>query len=167
MTYNYDKATLDNIYNNMLKLSRKSFFYDQFFLEDSFSTRVKLIFIHTSFLMINLKEKNQVLSQNIFDYIFKQIEINMREIGYGDVTVNKEMKKNVKFFFDILLFCEKLGSLKIEEKESFYFKYFREIEKKNKAYLALLLDYFDKFQKFSLQLSINSIIKGDINFIYK
>ena len=167
MTYKYDKSTLDSIYNNILKLSRKSFFYNQFFLDDSFSTRVKLIFIHTSFLMINLKGKNKELSQNVFDYIFKQIEVNMREIGYGDVTVNKEMKKNVKFFFDILLFCEKLHSLKYEDKESFYLKYFRELEKRNKANLALLLDYFDKFQKFSLQLSINSIIKGDINFDYK
>ena len=151
----------------MLKLSRKNFFYDQFFLRDNFSTRVKLIFIHTSFLLINLKNKDSLLSQNIFDYIFQQIEVNMREIGYGDVSVNKEMKKNVNFFYDILLFCKKMQFSTYNKKESFFLKYFSELEKKNKANLPLLLDYFEKFQKFSLQLSINSIIKGDINFLYK
>ena len=32
------------------------------------------------------------LLQGVFDYIFKQLELNIREIGYGDVSVNKNMK---------------------------------------------------------------------------
>ena len=53
------------------------------------------------------KTQNHIYSQSLFDYIFNQIEFNFREIGQGDVTVNKNMKNLVKTFYNILLKCEK------------------------------------------------------------
>ena len=32
------------------------------------------------------------LLQEIYDYIFRQVELSIREIGYGDQSINKKMK---------------------------------------------------------------------------
>ena len=36
--------------------------------------------------------KDDSLAQNLFDYMFKDFENNLREMGFGDVAVNKKMK---------------------------------------------------------------------------
>ena len=36
----------------------------------------------------------------MFDLIFTKIEQNMREIGYGDTVINKNMKFLVKNFYE-------------------------------------------------------------------
>ena len=41
-------------------------------------------------------------TQEIFDNIFQNIEYHMRELGHGDVSVNKNMKNLNKIFYDIL-----------------------------------------------------------------
>ena len=85
------KKNILPLYNKIVFLTRESFFYKDFKLTDSFSNRIYLIFFHLSFILIVLKnkeiEKNS--QQDIFDFFFKQIELNCRELGYGDVTVNK------------------------------------------------------------------------------
>ena len=34
--------------------------------------------------------------QEIYDYIFRQVELSIREIGYGDQSINKKMKDYLK-----------------------------------------------------------------------
>ena len=38
-----------------------------------------------------------------YDSVFDNIENNIRELGFGDVTVNKKMKELNKILYDILL----------------------------------------------------------------
>ena len=45
--------------------------------------------------------------QNVYDYIFKNIEISIREIGYGDASINKKMKNYINLFYSII---EKIDS---------------------------------------------------------
>ena len=102
----------NNLYNSILLLSRSKLFYTKFNLIDTFQNRIHLIFFHISFIFIKIKHENKnniykVFHQKMFDLIFNKIEINMREIGYGDVSVNKNMKFLVKIFYSILLNCEK------------------------------------------------------------
>ena len=101
----------ESLYNYILLLSRNKIFYTTFNLQDTFQNRIHLIFIHISFLFIKLNSntKNKIYKdfyQKVFDLVFKQIELNMREIGYGDVVVNKNMKFLIKLFYSILLQVE-------------------------------------------------------------
>ena len=68
-------------------------------------------------------EKFKVFYQRLFDLIFRKIELNMREIGYGDVLVNKKMKLLVKTFYHILLNCEKFSDQSLNSKNTFLIKY--------------------------------------------
>ena len=40
--------------------------------------------------------------QNLYDYVFKQLEISIREIGYGDASINKKMKNYINLFYSII-----------------------------------------------------------------
>ena len=114
------KCQENKLYNKILFLSRNKLFYTKLGLIDTFQNRINLIFLHISFLFIKLKlkGKNQFykeFSQKMFDFIFNKIELNMREIGYGDMTINKNMKFLVKVFYNILLNCENYKKKKLKE----------------------------------------------------
>ena len=103
----------------------------------------------------------------MFDLIFNNIEINMREIGYGDTVINKNMKFLVKNFYNILLNCENFNNRDLNSKKVFFSTYLKLNDIKKKAYNASLIEYFDKYQAFCLDLSLDSVLKGDLNFRYK
>ena len=92
------------LYNKLVELSRNIFFYEKIRLKDNFETRINLIFVHFCLILVVFKnEKKQKFSQEIFDNIFLNIEYHIRELGYGDVAVNKKMKSLLRIFYDILL----------------------------------------------------------------
>ena len=157
------------LYNNLLTLSRNKIFYTKYGLADTFENRIYLIFIHISFLFIRAKAnpKNNIYKnfyQKTFDLLFNKIEVNMREIGYGDVTVNKNMKSLVSVFYDILLKCENYKNKSSNLKKNMFNKYL----KKNVVNSGInnndLVNYFDKFEAFCVDLSSDSVLKGEINF---
>ena len=162
----------DIFYNNILSLSRNKLFFTKFGLADTFQNRIYLIFIHISFLFIKIKQNNQkeiykIFYQKMFDLIFKNIELNMREIGYGDIVTNKNMKFLVKTFYNILLNCENFNWKSINLKKMFFFKYLEHNNMKKKADNVPLIEYFDKYQAFCFDLTLDSVLKGDLNFNYK
>ena len=55
-----------NLYNILLLLSRNIFFYRKIVLSDNFETRLYLIFIHFSILMIIYKKKNIKFDQKLY-----------------------------------------------------------------------------------------------------
>ena len=55
------------------------------------------------------KKKGSKFDQSSYDSLFHNIENNLRELGFGDVYVNKKMKDMNKLLYDILL--------KIDEKD--------------------------------------------------
>ena len=89
----------------------------------------------------------------------------MREIGHGDVTVNKNMKFLVKSFYDILLNCEKYQEKNDNFKTTFLMKYIELNNNKNMNYEDIV-DYFDKYLSFCFDLTSDSVLKGDLKFNY-
>ena len=43
-------------------------------------------------MKIYKNEKNKIILQEIYDFNFRQLELSIREIGYGDQSINKKMK---------------------------------------------------------------------------
>ena len=156
------------LYNKILLLSRNKFFYINTNLKDSFQNRINLIFIHVSFLFIkkksNKKDLYQIFYQKVFDHTFKKIELNMRELGFGDVTVNKNMKFLVKTFYNILLNCENYSKKSMENKNIFFSNYLEKNDNQKKDY-GDLINYFDKYSSFCLDLSHDRVLKGELNFV--
>ena len=156
------------MYNKIVLLTRKNFFYKDFQLSDSFSNRIYLIFFHLCFILIALKkkkgEKNE--QQAIFDFFFKQIELNCRELGYSDTAVNKKMKGLIKLFYEILIQCSNWKKLHIDSKNNLLLNFFSN-NYYNEILTNKLANYFDKFTLYIENISLNSMTKGVINFVYK
>ena len=125
------KAQESKLYIKILFLARNKLFYTKLGLVDTFQNRINLIFLHVSFLFIKLKQRDnsqlyKEFFQKMFDFVFNKIELNMREIGYGDMMVNKNMKFLVKVFYDILLNCENYKKKSIKSKNLLLLKYLKQ-----------------------------------------
>ena len=169
---NQNKSKENKLYNKILLLSRNKFFYTKLLLNDTFQNRIYLIFLHISFLFIKLKQndKNQfykVFFQKMFDLIFDKIALNMREIGYSDMMINKNMKFLVKTFYNMLLNCENYKKKNVKNKNLFLLKYLSQNENKKSTVNIELIEYFDKYQAFCFDLGPDSVLKGDLNFNYR
>ena len=99
--------------------------------------------------------------------MFNKIDQNMREIGYGDVVVSKNMKFLVTTFYNILLKCENYKKKSLDYKNMFFFHYLEQNNKKNNTIDPLLIEYFNKYEAFCFDLSSDSVVQGDLNFNYK
>ena len=164
MIFSSYKSHYNSLYSKLVELSRNIFFYKEILLKDNFETRINLIFIHFSILLIIFKGKKKEFPQAIFDNIFLNIEYHIRELGYGDVTVNKKMKILNRVFYDILL---KLNQTKSEEFEVNIeiLKTYFELRNTNSSILVDNLSvYFNNFYNFCFELKTDSVLKGRINF---
>ena len=161
-THNHD------LYNILLTLSRSIFFYKNIGLADTFETRIYLMFIHFSILMIITKKKGNKFDQDLYDNLFHNIENNLRELGFGDVSVNKKMKEFNKVLYDILLKIEsvKIGKEKFNINDKLVLKYFNQLKDPKNSNFVEFKSYFLSFFNFCFEISLNNMIREAINFKY-
>ena len=148
-----------NIYNNLVKLTRNKTLYLVLKNEDTFSDRMTFLLLHLSFFLKEYKKtKSKEYMQSIFDFIIRQIELSIREMGHGDVTVNKKMKEYVNLLYSIIAEIDNWDELLIDKKKQI-FSYLFEI-KTNDDYLC---KYFSNFTKFLKKNTLNQFTKDIIN----
>ena len=162
---NTSKIHTNDLYSTLLNLSRNIFFYKKIGLPDTFETRIYLMFIHFSVMMIVFKNKGKKFNQKSYDSLFHNIEYNLREMGFGDVSVNKKMKDFNKLLYDILLKLNKkndVNEFKINEK--LIIDYFKDLkDAKNTKYIDFER-YFLNFYDFCFEIPLDNVILDSINF---
>ena len=147
-----------NIYNNLIKLTRNKEIFEKLSNDETFSDRLILLMIHFAFFIkVYKKPNNKKEFQEIHDFFFKQLELSIREIGYGDVTINKKMKEYINLFHSILSKIDNWNDLNDSNKSKILTKYFPlNVNGLN------LTKYFDKYVKLLSKTTLNSLIKGVI-----
>jgi len=130
---------IENLYIKILSESRNPDIY-KYNLADNLNNKLLVFLIFFSKIFNNIS-KNEKKYQNLFDYIFYRIEIDLREIGYGDMSVNKKMKIIVTKFYSILIDFKNYSNLSVVQKTDILMKYFLKIEKKD-DFIELLNKYF-------------------------
>ena len=154
MSHNYI-----NIYSNLIKLTRNKNLYKKITNNDSFSDRLVIFLVHFAFFLKNYKtqiSKNEL--QNIYDFIFKQIELSIREIGYGDVSINTKMKKYLNLFHLILDTVERWDQIPINKKKDFLSDYLN-----FQSELDYLIKYIDKYIIYLSNNTLNYFSKDVIS----
>ena len=102
MFFKRKNIQVTKIYQNIVEISRSKFFYLNLRLKDNFETRFDLIIFHAFIIFYyykNLKQGKSSISQELFDYMFSDFENNLREMGFGDIAVNKKMKVFITAFY--------------------------------------------------------------------
>ena len=151
-----------NIYNNLIKLTRNKTLYLMLEKEDTFSDRLIFLFFHLAIFLKQFKSSASSKElQDIFDFIIKQIELSIREIGYGDASINKKMKNYLNLFYSLLEKIESLDLDNIEVLMNLLKKYLN--TEKN---LHFYVEYFNKYRIFLTKNTLNSFTKDilSLNF---
>jgi len=107
------------------------------------------------FLKIYKESDDKVLLQKIYDYVFRQMELSVREIGYGDQSINKKMKDYLNLFYGIIDKIHNWDNLNLESKKKILLIFLD-----NDVNIDYLVEYFDKYKQFLLNNTLNSHIKG-------
>ena len=149
-----------NIYNNLIKLTRNKILYEKLEKQDTFSERLTILFFHFGFFLKYYKSDfSRQSQQELFDFVIHQIELSIREIGYGDVTVNKKMKQYVNLFYSILGKIEVWDRSNYQSKMTIISNYLDAL--KNIDFYA---NYFEKYRIFLSKNTLNTFTKDIINF---
>ena len=148
-----------HVYNNLINYTRNKDLYKNLNREDNFSDRLTLFLLHFSFFLKNYKnEENKKILQEIYDFNFRQLELSIREIGYGDQSINKKMKDYINVFHAIVSdihFWDELEDIKKRQIISKFLENFKNIEE--------LVDYFDNYHLNLSKNTLNSYLKSVIN----
>ena len=148
-----------HIYNNLINYTRNKDLYKSLYREDNFSDRLSIFLLHFSFFLKNFKnDENKIILQEIYDFIFRQLELSIREIGYGDQSINKKMKDYINLFHSMVSeihFWDDLTKSEKLKKFSFFLSDFDKIDN--------LIEYFEQFNDNLSKKTLNSYIKSVSN----
>ena len=148
-----------NVYNILINYSRNKDLYISLKRQDNFSDRLILFLIHFAFFLKNYKnEENKEILQEIYDFNFRQLELSIREIGYGDQSINKKMKIYLNLFHAIISdihFWDELDKTEKSKKLSSFLEDFEKID--------ILVDYFDHFVMKLRKKNLNFFLKSVIS----
>ena len=101
----------------MINLTTNKKLYSNLDKRDIFSDRLSLFLLHFAFFLKNFKSVEQKhILQEIYDFNFRQIELSIREIGYGDQSINKKMKDYINLFHSMVSEIHFWDNLSKEEK---------------------------------------------------
>jgi Uncharacterized conserved protein len=147
-----------NVYNNLINLTRNKKIFYNFTKNDDFSDRLIIFLIHFAFFLKvykNQVSKNEM--QKVYDFVFKHLEISIREIGYGDASINKKMKNYINLFYLIINKIDNWDNLDFKRKNVFFCEYLN-----NSSNMDNLIEYFNKYYIFLTNNTFNSFLKGVI-----
>ena len=137
-------------------MTRNKELYKDFKNQDTFSDRMIFFLLHFAFfLKIYKNDKNKQILQEIYDYVFRQMELSVREIGYGDQSINKKMKDYLNLFHGMIDKIHNWEHLSNESKKEQLIIFLDNAQ--NSDYLVI---YFDKYVKLLANNTLNSHIKG-------
>ena len=144
------------LYNKLIELARDKNLYKDFKKQDEFSDRLIFFLIYFALFFKSFKnEDNKEILQNIYDFIFRQLELSIREIGYGDQSINKKMKDYLNLFHDMIDKFHFWEDLSKDKKEKILQSYIS-----NSENAGILLDYFENYLVYLKKNTLNSYIKS-------
>ena len=148
-----------NVYNNLVNLTTNKKLYISLRSQDTFSDRLTIFLTHFAFfLKVYKTEENKKILQDIYDFNFRQMELSIREIGYGDQSINKKMKDYINVFHAILSDIHFWDTMNNEDKINKLSKFFNNYEK-----IDHLIEYFNDFNNILSKKTLNSFLKSVSN----
>jgi len=147
-----------HIYNNLISLTRNKRLYENLSRNDIFSDRLNFFLLHFAFFLKNFKsDENQKKLQEIYDFNFRQLELSIREIGYGDQSINKKMKDYINLFHGMLSDIHFWNNLNATMKIDLFKKYLSDYDD-----LSDIVVYFDDFNVYLSKKTLNFFLKSVI-----
>ena len=91
-----------DIYNLIVQQARNPKFYQDLLVPDTIDGRFEMISLHVFLVLRRLRRSSKgasELSQALFDYMFQDMDLSLREMGAGDMGVGKRVKAMIQGFY--------------------------------------------------------------------
>ena len=151
--------TYMSFYNSLVEMTRNKDLYKNFKSQDEFSDRLVFFLIHLAFFFkVFKKEENTKALQEIYDFIFRQLELSIREIGYGDQSINKKMKNYLNLFHSLIDKIHYWNDLE-DNKKTQIFDTFIENSSNNQFLTEYFNNYYNILQNNTLNSYLKSVVK--------
>ena len=148
-----------HIYNILINFTRNKELYLHLKRDDDFSDRLSIFLLHFSFFLKNFKnDENKKILQEIYDFNFRQLELSIREIGYGDQSINKQMKEYINLFHSMVSEIHFWNNLNRPDKLKIISTFLDHLGNNEK-----LVDYFNDFNNNLSKKNLNFYLKSVIN----
>jgi cytochrome b pre-mRNA-processing protein 3 len=89
-------------YAALVAQARRRDFYESLGVPDTLDGRFDLIVLHASLYLKRLRaagREGRALAQAVFDQMFFNLDQSLRELGVGDISLPKKMRKMVSAFY--------------------------------------------------------------------
>jgi cytochrome b pre-mRNA-processing protein 3 len=97
-----EAQTARDIYSSIVAKARQPYFYAVLGVPDTIDGRFDMILLHAILLMNRLAQGSPAardLAQKIFDELFADMDRSLREMGVGDLSVGKRVRKMAMAFY--------------------------------------------------------------------
>jgi cytochrome b pre-mRNA-processing protein 3 len=95
-------ATIVSLYGAIVAQARQSTFYAELGVPDTIEGRFDMIVLHLALVIRRLRASGPAAQepiQNLFDHFCRDMDHNLREMGVGDLTVPRKMRKFGEAFY--------------------------------------------------------------------
>ena len=97
-----DRMRVHAIYAEIVAQARQPAFYSRLGVPDTLEGRYEMLMLHAFLYMHRLKDEAEPvkdMAQKVFDLMFSDMDRSLRELGVGDLTVPKKIKKMAQAFY--------------------------------------------------------------------
>jgi cytochrome b pre-mRNA-processing protein 3 len=95
-------ATIASFYGMIVAQARRPVFYRSYLVPDTVNGRFEMVTLHTVLVLRRLEGETgplRRLGQGLFDAFCQDMDASMREMGVGDLTVPKKMRRIGEAFY--------------------------------------------------------------------
>jgi cytochrome b pre-mRNA-processing protein 3 len=107
--HNSAREAADIAYRRIVEQARQAVFFTDYGVPDTLDGRFELICLHAFLYLHRLKEDRPQASlfcQSLFDRMFADFDRSLREMGVGDLSVGKHVKRMARAFYGRILSYE-------------------------------------------------------------
>jgi cytochrome b pre-mRNA-processing protein 3 len=97
-----DERAIEAAYRAIVAAARRPTLYEDFGVADTLDGRFDMVTLHAFVLMERLKaggEAAHTFSQDLADRLFQEMDSSFREMGVGDLSVAKRVRKLAEIFY--------------------------------------------------------------------
>ncbi|MEO0636308.1 MAG: ubiquinol-cytochrome C chaperone family protein [Pseudomonadota bacterium] len=91
----------DSLYAELMEAARQPRFYASLGVPDTMTGRFDMLVLHVFLFTHRISDREALrdLGQEVFDNFFNDLDASLREVGIGDLTVPKRLKKMANSFY--------------------------------------------------------------------
>ena len=164
------ESGIEKTYDEIVKQSRRPELMTNFHVADNIDGRFDLLCLHMCLVLKRLKKKPELTrqySQDLFDFMFLDMDQSLREMGVGDLSVGNRVKEMGKAFLGRLQVYESVIDAKDDKLQEALIRNVYRGNTDFSEYAERLASYARQIDKQLADTPIKSIMEGEFVLLWQ